>query len=143
MTFKEFIISRFQLYFFLVTMILLAQITLGNSIEPDRALYYKDFVGTFVMAGLCIIPTFLSYSKKEPTLKRVLIKQIVQLLVIEGIMIALAIIGLENTPEKVLSIVLICVAVAVIYALAVFLMWYRQHIESKKLNELLEKFQNN
>ena len=142
MTFKEFIVSRLQLYFFLVTMILLAQITLGNIIEPDRVLHYKDFIGTFFMAGLCTLPTFLSYSKKEPTLKIILIRQALQLLLIEGIMIVLAVKGVEDTPQKTMSIVLICVSVAVIYILAVFLMWYRQHVESRKLTELLKNIQN-
>lgn len=142
MTFKEFIISRLQLFFFLVTMILLAQIVLGNAIEPERVLYYKDFIGTFVMAALCTLPTFISCSKKEPSLKQILVRQAVQLVLIEGIMLLIALKGIEGTSQKPLSIILICVSVAVIYILAVFLMWYRQHLESVKLTELLKNIQN-
>lgn len=142
MSFKDFLVSRLQLFFFLVTMILLAQITLGNAIEPERALYYKDFIGTFVMAGLCTLPTFITYSKKEPTFKKALIKQAVQLVLIEGIMLFLSMKGIEDSPQKNLSVILIAVVVAVIYVLAVLLMWYRQHIESKKLNTLLKDLQS-
>lgn len=143
MTIKEFITSRIQLFFFLVTMILMAQILLGNAIEPDRVLYYKDFIGTFKMAGLCIIPTFVTYSKKELTLKQMLFRHVIQFALIEGVMIALAISGIENSPQKVSSIVSICVAVAVIYALAISVMWFRQNLESKKLTKLLKNIQNN
>ena len=49
MTFKEFIIPKIQMFFFLVTMILMAQVILGNAIEPDRVLYYKDFSSAGVL----------------------------------------------------------------------------------------------
>ncbi len=65
MTLREFILKRVQLFSFLVTMILLAQIILGNAIAPEQVLHYSDFIETFVMAGLCILPTIVTYSKKE------------------------------------------------------------------------------
>ncbi len=142
MTFKEFIINRIQVFFFLVTMILLAQVVLGNIIEPDRVLYYKDFIGTFVMAGLCMLPTVVTYSKKELNLKQMIIRHIIQLVLIEDIMLTLAIIGIAPSPQKPLSVVLIVTATAIIYALAIFLMWYRQYLESKKLTELLKNIHN-
>lgn len=142
MTFKEFIINRIQVFFFLVTMILLAQVVLGNIIEPDRVLYYKDFVGTFVMAGLCMLPTVVTYSKKELSLKQMIVRHIIQLVLIEGIMLTLAIIGIAPSPQKSLSVALIVTATAIIYALAIFLMWYRQYLESKKLTELLKNIHN-
>ena len=142
MTFKEFVINRIQVFFFLVTMILLAQVVLGNIIEPDRTLYYKDFVGTFVMAGLCMLPTVVTYSKKELNLKQMIVRHIIQLVLIEGIMLTLAIIGIAPSPQKPLSVVLIVTATAIIYALAIFLMWYRQYLESKKLTEILKNIHN-
>lgn len=142
MTFKEFIVSRLQMFFFLVTMILLAQVVLGNVIEPDRVLYYKDFTGTFLMAGLCMLPTVVTYSKKELTFKQMFVRHTIQLVLIEGIMLTLAITGFETSPQKLLSVVLIAAITAVIYALAIFIMWYRQYLESKKLTELLKNLQN-
>lgn len=142
MTFKEFILSRIQVFFFLVTMILLTQVVLGNIIEPDRVLYYKDFIGTFVMAGLCMLPTIVTCSKKELSLKQMIVRHIIQLVLIEGIMLTLAVMGIEPSPQKLLSVVLIAVATAIIYALAILIMWHRQYLESKKLTELLKKIQN-
>lgn len=142
MTFKEFVVRRIQMFFFLVTMILLAQVVLGNIIEPNRTLYYKDFIGTFVMAGLCLLPTVVTYSKNELTLKQMIVRHIIQLVLIEGIMLTLAIIGIETSSQKPLSVILIAVSTAIIYVIAILIMWYRQYIESKKLNELLKKMQN-
>lgn len=143
MTFKELILSRLQLFFFLVSAILLTQIILGNAIEPDKVLHYKDLVGTFEMAGLCILPTFLVFSKKEPTLKQILVKEAIQLVLIEGIMFTVSIIGIESSPKKAFSVTMICVSVVVIYVLSVLLIWYCQNLESKKLTGFLKEFQNN
>ena len=143
MSFKDFLVSRFQLFFFLVTMILLTQVVMGNIIEPERTLYYKDFIGTFLMAGLCVLPTFITYSKKEPTFKQAMIKQAVQLVLVEGIMLFLSINGIEDSTEKTISVIMICVVTAVIYALAFLFMWYRQYRESQKLTELLKNLQKN
>lgn len=142
MTFKEFIMSRIQMFFFLVTMILLAQVILGNAIEPDRVLYYKDFVGTFLMAGLCMLPTVVLYSKKELSFQQMIIRHIIQLVLIEGIMLTLAIMGIEPSEQKLLSVVLVMVATAIIYVLAILIMWYHQYLESKKLTQLLSKIQD-
>lgn len=142
MTFKEFIIDKVQLFFFLVTMILLAQVILGTAIEPERVLHYKDFTGTFAMAGLCVLPTFVGYSKKEPTFKQMFLRELIQFILVECIMLVLAIFGVESSPEKLLSVAMICVATAVIYIMALLIMWYRQYIESKRLTELLIKMQS-
>lgn len=141
MTFKEFVASRIQLFFFLVTMILLAQVVLGNIIEPDRPLYYKDFIGTFVMAGLCLLPTIVTYSKKELNLKQLIIRQAIQLVLIEGIMVYLAITEIESSQQKSMRVAMIAGTTAVIYALAILIMWNRQRQEAKKLTILLLEMQ--
>ena len=143
MTFKEFIIPKIQMFFFLVTMILMAQVILGNAIEPDRVLYYKDFSSTFVIAFLCMLPTVVLYSKKELSINQMIIRHAIQFALIETIMLTLAITEIDNSSEKLLSVILIAIVTAVIYTLAIFMMWYRQRLESKKLTELLKNFQNN
>lgn len=142
MTFKDFIISRAQMFFFLVSMILLAQVSLGMIIEPQRALYYKDFIGTFAMAGACMLPTVVTYSKKELNLKQMLFRHVIQFTMIELIMLTFAIMGIENSPKKWMSVLAIGVVTAIIYFLAIFILWYKQYRESKILTELLKDFQH-
>ncbi len=109
--------------------------------EPDRVLHYEDFAGTFLMAGLCVLPTFVGYSKKELTLPQLLVREAIQLVMIEGIMIWLVVTQMEDIPQKPLSIALICISVAVIFAMVLLMSWLRQHMESKKLTEQLKKLQ--
>lgn len=88
------------------------------------------------MAGLCIIPTIVIYSKKELTMKQMVVRYIIQLVLIEIIMLFLTAFGIELSQQKSLSIILIAGITAVIYALAIFIMWYRQYQESKRLTKL-------
>lgn len=141
MTFKEFIIPKVQLFFFLVTMVFFAQMVLGNAIEPQRVLYYSDFKSTFIMAGLCMLPSVVTYSKKELTFKGMIMRVIIQFVLVEAIMLTLAIIEIESSPKKFLNVVVIGIATAVIYIFAILIEWYRQYIESKKVTKLLKDFQ--
>lgn len=142
MTFKEFILPKIQMFFFLVTMILSAQVILGTIIAPQQVLHYSDFISTFIMAGLCMLPTIVLYSKKELSFRQMIARHIIQLVLIEGIMLTLAIVDIEPSEQKLLNIIMVLVATTVIYALAILVMWYRQYLESKKLTELLKKMQN-
>ena len=143
MTVKEFIIPKVQLYFFLVTMIFFAQMVLGNAIDPKRVIYYSDFKDTFIMAGLCMLPSIVTYSKKELTFKGMLVREMVQFVLVEAIILTLAITEIESSSQKIMGVVAIAVAAAVIYILAILIGWYRQYLESKRLTELLKEFQKN
>ncbi len=141
MTFKEFLIKRVQIFFFLVTMILIAQVILGNIMEPEKVLHYSDFTSTLIMAGVCMLPSFVTYSKKELFLRQLLVRHGIQLVLIEGIMLTLAFTGIENIPEKPLGMFLIAIATLVIYILAILVVWYQQYLQSKKLTEQLKMLQ--
>lgn len=68
--------------------------------EPDRIFYYKDFTDTFIMAGLCIIPTIVIYSKKELTMKQMVVRYIIQLVLIEIIMLFLSAFSIGPSQQK-------------------------------------------
>lgn len=141
MKFRDFLIQRLHLFFFLVTMILLTQMVLGSIMEPDLVLHYSDFAGTFLMAGLGVLPTFVGYSKKELTLRQLLVREAIQLVMIEGIMVWITTKRLEG-PEKIKTAILVCISVAVIFAMVLLMSWLRQRQESQKMTEQLKKLQS-
>ena len=123
MTLREFIIKRVQIFFFLVTMILIAQVIIGNAIAPEQVLHYSDLTSTLIMAGLCMLPSVVTYSKKELSLRQLFIRQAIQLVLIEGIMLTMATIGIDNNPQKPFSLFLIGAVTLVIYVLTILAMW--------------------
>ena len=55
MTIKEFLISRIQLYFLLVTLIFAVSMIIGMIFTPGQELYYYQLIGPFFLAALCVL----------------------------------------------------------------------------------------
>ena len=117
MTIKEFIISRVQIFFTLVTLILTATVI------------------------LCVLPTCVTYFKKEPTAGQYIIRQIIELALIEAVV--MLIISAPEGIAKPMFYLVLGTIIAVIYVLTMVMMWLQKVQQSKKLTEQLKNFQNN
>ena len=143
MTVKEFILSRIRLFFILTVMILFAQWIVGMILAPDQVLHYRDLHSPFLMAGLCILPTVVTFSRKKPTLRGMLIRHAIQLLLIECVMAVLVLTGGFTVGDRMRVLLLIAGITFVIYVAAVLLMWLSQLSESKKMTAQLHLLQQN
>lgn len=143
MTVKEFIVSRIRLFFFLTVMILLAQSIVGTVAEPGVSLHirYIDLLSPLYMAGLCTLPTVVTYSKKKLSIKQVLIRHAIQLVLIEGVIMLISFTSPSIDTKRPEVIFLIGGIVLVIYVLAVLMMWLGQVSESKKMTAQLHVLQ--
>lgn len=138
MTVKEFIISRIKLFFFLTVMILIASCAIGSLLAPDQELRYSDLWNPVMIAGLCIIPTLATFSRKKLSLKQMLVRHIIQLVLIEAVIL---LVTPALSSGRFIDAILIAGATLIIYALAVFLMWLGQVSESKKMTAQLHQLQ--
>lgn len=145
MTLKEFIISRIRLFFFLTVMILIAQSVVGAIAEPGVSLHirYIDLISPLYIAGLCTLPTVVTFSRKKLSLKGMLIRHAIQLVLIEGVMMLIAFTSAAIDTSRPAVLLLIGGAVFVIYVLAVAVMWLGQVSESKKMTAQLHSLQQN
>lgn len=141
MTFKEFIISRVQIFFTLVTLILTATVILGAIYQPEKELRYYHLLSPVIIAACCVIPTCVTYFKKEPTPAQFIIRQIIELTLIEAVVMFL--ISAPEGIEKPLFYVVLGAVVAIIYILTMVMMWLQKYKQSKKLTEQLKKLQEN
>lgn len=141
MAFKRFLVLHLQLYCVLVTLIFAASYIVGLIFAPEQNISYSQLVGPFVLAGLCVLPTFITYFRKEPNLKQFIIRSVIQLAVIE-VIVLFFIQPPENTSAA-LFYLLIGAIVLVIYVLAKLTVWLNKYLQSKKLTEQLRAFQAN
>ena len=143
MTVKEFIIQRIKLFFFLAVMILIAQSIVGTLIEPGQTLHirYIDLLDPLAIAGLCILPTIVTFSRKKLSLRQHLFRLFIQFLLIEGVMMLIAFRSESIDTSRPEVLLLIGGAVLVIYSLAVLCSWFGQLSESKKMTAQLQKLQ--
>lgn len=139
MTFKEFLISRVQLFFFLVTLIFAVSMILGLIFTPEQELHYYQLIGPFLIAALCVLTTFVSYFRKEPSVWQLVLRHSIQLILIELVVVTQITPPVDGNP-MVFRIILGAVVFA-IYLLASLMLWLQKYIQSKKLTEQLKKLQ--
>ena len=95
MTLKDFILSRVQIFFVLVTLILFGSAVYGEIFLPEQELHYYHLFSPIIISGACILPTCVTYFKKEPTPEQYMIRQIIELILIE-----LVVMFLVSPPPK-------------------------------------------
>ena len=139
MTIKEFLISRIQLYFLLVTLIFAVSMIIGMIFTPGQELYYYQLIGPFFLAALCVLPTFITYSRKEPTVRQVVLRNIIRLILIEGIVLTQ--IQPPEQENQVLFRILLAAAVLIVCLLASLMMWLRRVRQSGMMTEQLKILQ--
>ena len=139
MTIKEFLISRIQLYFLLVTLIFAVSMIIGMIFTPGQELYYYQLIGPFFLFSLCVLPTFITYSRKEPTVRQVVLRNIIRLILIEGIVLTQ--IQPPEQENQVLFRILLAAAVLIVYLLASLMMWLRRVRQSGMMTEQLKILQ--
>lgn len=142
MTIKEFIISRLQLFFFLTTMILAASAVLGGIVAPDMQIRYYDLYSPMIVAALCILPTCVTFFKKEPTLVQYILRLALELLLIEVIVLSLVKPPKDYSGDPLFFYVILGASVFVIYVLAELVMWFKKLLESRSLTGELKKLQS-
>ena len=143
MTIKEFLLKRLQLFFFLSVMILIAQAVVGTIVEPGETLHirYIDLLSPLFIAALCTVPTLVTYSRKKLTMRQLLIRHAIQLVLIEGVMFVIMYATGTVDFERPWVFALIAVSVLVIYVLSLLMIWLSQLHESKIMTEQLRALQ--
>lgn len=143
MTFKEFIISRVRLFFFLTTMILAATAVLGGFLAPEQQLMYYNLYSPIIIAALCVLPTCVTYFKKEPTVRQYIFRDLLELALIESVVLFLISPPKQYSGSKVAFYIILGAAVMVIYLITMLMMWLQKKLESEKLTEQLRQLQEN
>ena len=115
MTIKEFLISRVQLFFLLTTLILAASAIIGAVIAPAEELHYYQLFGPMAFAGLCVLPTCVSFFRKEPTLGQFIIRKAIELVLIECIILFIISPPDDDSIPALLFYVILGAVVLVIY----------------------------
>ncbi len=139
MTLREFIISRLQLFCFLVTMILVTSAVLGAVIAPEKELRYYHLFSPVIIAAACVLPTIITYFRKEPTIPEYIIRLIAELSVIE--VLVLIMVSPPADVDIVYFRIMLGISVFVIYVLATIMMLYQRYLQSKKFTRQLRHLQ--
>ena len=113
----------------------------GSIIKPGIVLTYEDLFEPAVMALLCTIPTLLTIRTDELSIKQLVFRKIIQILIVEGIILSLTYFG-TNGLHSVGEFLIVFIAVLLVFAGISLLDWASSYFEAKELNRMLLQMQN-
>ena len=133
--------EAFRLYFILVTLISLLLMILGLLFDADRRLGYGAYLSPHLYAAIGVLPVLLFQSEKELSLKGLIIRRLVQLMLIEAA-ILLIVFKAPNIPSDRAEVVIgIAAGIPVIYVLSMAVEYIFALTQTQKLNLDLENYQ--
>ena len=119
MNLKHKFYQAIKLYFMLVTFISILLMILGLAFDSERTFSYSVFLSPLIYAAVGVLPVFLPGHDKELSVKMLILKKIIELVIIETIIFG----------------------IFVIYILANVLEYLFEKKESKELNDSLLSYQ--
>ena len=140
MDFKRFLINRLILFFILSTLIAVAVSLIGSAFDAEAILSYGSLLMTIEYAALCLLPTLVTYSRRELSQKAMLLRKALMLFLLEAVILFIAFTspGIDTGSAGV--VLTIAVSVLVIFVLANLLLWLKDSGEARIMNRDLERF---
>ena len=138
---REHIKNNLMSFFIIVTLVNIAIFICGIVLAPDEKLGYTAFIVPVIDGLLGVIPGLIMYSKRELTVRQMIVRDIIQLLSIELIILVFTFgfSGFSNVDvPKFLAIVL---SVAFVYVGVVVIMYLLDFRTAKKMTDDLKAFQ--
>ena len=138
---RENIKNNLMSFFIIVTLVNIAIFICGIVLAPDEKLGYTAFIVPVIDGLLGVIPGLVMYSKRELTVRQMIVRDIIQLLSIELIILVFTFgfSGFSNVDvSKFLAIVL---SVAFVYVGVVVIMYLLDFRTAKKMTDDLKAFQ--
>ena len=139
---KELIRDMINTYFMLVTMIAGVMALLGQAFFPDASFGYEPYATLLIYAAYGTLPNLVLYAKRELTMKQLLIRKSIQLLLVEVIVIMVAL-PAETIVRGGTEVVVLAVCIFVIYILTHLIEWFQNCSVAKQMTEELLSFQQN
>lgn len=141
MELKQFFLQRLSLFFMLTTLITVVICMFGLSLDANARFGYGELLAPVRLAALCVIPTFVTFSRRELSPKKMKIRMALELLLIEAVVLGIAFTSPVIDTSQAAVVLAIAASVLVIYVLARLLAWVHDSAEARRMNVELARFQ--
>lgn len=121
------------------TCITLLEGILGVLFFPDLQLTYEAFFSPPLFGGLSVLLGFVTESKKELTIKQVLIRRMIHLALIEGMVFGLNFLAGVVFPT-IVSITL-ALGIAIVFVMVYLIVWLNDRKSAVMFNQKLKEYQ--
>lgn len=135
--------EAFRLYFILVTLITILLMVVGLIFDSGRTFSYEAFFSPLFYAFIGVIPVFFFQSDKELSMKQLIIRSIIQILLIEAA-ILLIVFKVPSIPSDRIEVVIsIAVGILIVYILSLVVEYIFELTQAREMNIYLEEYQKN
>lgn len=141
MSLKQFLIRRLSLFFMLTTLITAAVYILGSCFDSDARFGYGAFLSPLFYAGCCVLPSLVTWSRRELKPRELFLRELIQFLLTEGVVLVLAFRSRVIDTSRAAVVLGIAGSVLVIYLLAFLFSWLANSAQARQVNEELVRFQ--
>ena len=140
MEFKKFLIEKLTLFFMLSTMITAAVYLIGSVYDRDALFGYDALLSPMRYAALCILPTFVTWSRRELSMRELLFRKALMLVLVEGVILYMAFTSPVIDTGRMQVVLTLMGSVLVIFLLVNLFLWLRDLAEAGRMNQDLENF---
>ena len=138
MNLKEFLRKQLLIFVVLVTCISLAMGITGSIFDSGRRFTYGAYFSPILYAGIYMLLQFITYSKKELTMKQYVFRCFLQFLVYETILISFALF-ISKVSIKIIIVLALCVPVVAVFS--TLMIWFLDLRKAKEMKKELFTYQ--
>ena len=140
---KEYLIRAFRLYTLLVTLITVLMIILGSLLDLDRVFSYDAFISPLLYALIGTAATAVTWTEKELSIRKLIIRKAIALLLIEGAILFVALKSDTIPTEKNWVVPCLLAGVFAVYVLSHIILYFIDRREAEKISADLARYQEN
>jgi len=141
MSFREHLKTMFMDFFLITTLVNFAVFILGSIYKNGNLFSYEILLLPPLYGLFGTLPNLILYSKKELTMKKLIIRKVFQVITLEILLILLTFQGENLCLENINIIISFSISVLVIYFLVVFISWILDNKTAKEMMIDLENYQ--
>ena len=141
MEFKRFLVEKLTLFFMLSTLITLAVALIGSAYDSGGRIGYADLLSPIRYAALCMLPTLVTWSPRELSVKELLCRKALMLVLLEAVVLLAACSSPAIDTGNARVVLTLAGSVLVIFLLANLFLWVKDSAEAKKMTLDLARFQ--
>ena len=134
----DFLRKNLMDFFIIVTCVSVVIGLLGLIYEPHRQFGYEAYFSPLIFGVIGVLPSLVTYSKKELTVKQMKVRKVIQLIILEGLVLTF---GYFMGVMKVNMMVSVASSVLVVFLMVHLITWIIDSKKAAQLNEDLKAFQ--
>lgn len=136
MKFKEYLLYKVMpMYFMLVTFLVIFIWGAGTILEPDRVVTYDVLLSPLIYGVVGALPSLMFYSKKELSIRQVIIKKILHFLLLTGFILGFSI--WNHVIQSWIQAVAIFLGVCLINVSIQLIQWRKELHTARELSKAL------